>query len=227
MTASLAETTTWLGSDVLAHRAEALTSEEVRDDVTLLVDGRRARRDRNKTAVLDAMIELYTSEKDPTPEEIAAVCGLSPRSVYRYFEDRDSLILAAIERNQERLRPLFRIEGFGTGELMDRIDRFVQSRISLYESTADLSRATRRRAAGSELLRANIALNGERLRAQMIGQFAREFDAMDPKQARATVAAIDALTQLEGLDFYRATRGFSQATTATMLVDTLTDLLGE
>jgi hypothetical protein len=49
---------------------------------------------------------------------------------------------------------------------------------------------------------------------------------MDGKQSRSTIAAIDVLTQFEGLDFYRVTRGFSQATTATMLIDTLHDLLG-
>jgi AcrR family transcriptional regulator len=176
--------------------------------------------------VLDAMIELFTTDRDPTPDEIAAVCGLSPRSVYRYFEDRDALILAAIERNQERLWPLFRIKEFGRGSLEQRIDRFVHSRTSVYEQIADLSRATRRRAAGSELLRANIGHTNELLRAQMIGQFASELEAMDGKQSRSTIAAIDVLTQFEGLDFYRLTRGFSQATTATMLIDTLNDLLG-
>jgi len=192
-----------------------------------LTDGRRARRDRNKNAVLDAMIELFTADRDPTPEEIAVVCGLSPRSVYRYFEDRDALILAAIERNFERLVPMFRIAGFGVGSLEQRIDRFVQSRLSLYEATADLSRASRRRAISNELIRAHSELSQEQLRSQMIGQFARELEAMDAKQSRSTIAAIDALTQFDGLDYYRVTRKFSKAMTTTMLIDTLNDLLGE
>ena len=196
------------------------------DAEATLTDGRRARRDRNKNAVLDAMIELFTSDRDPTPDDIAAVCGLSPRSVYRYFEDRDALILAAIERNQERLWPLFRIQGFGTGPLEQRIDRFVQSRIELYEANADLSRATRRRAAGNELIRASAELSQERLRSQTVGQFAQELQAMDGKQSRSTIAAIDALTQFEGLDYYRVTRKFSKAMTTTMLIDSLNDLLG-
>jgi AcrR family transcriptional regulator len=197
------------------------------DAEATLTDGRRARRDRNKNAVLDAMIELFTAEKDPTPEDIAAVCGLSPRSVYRYFEDRDALILAAIERNEERLWPLFRIQGFGKGPLEIRIDRFVQSRLSLYEANADLSRATRRRAAGNELIRANAEFSQEQLRAQLIGQFALELEPMDGKQSRSTIAALDALTQFEGLDYYRVTRKFSNAATITMLIDTFYDLLGD
>jgi len=192
-----------------------------------ITDGRRARKDRNKNAVLDAMIELFTADKDPTPEDIAAVCGLSPRSVYRYFEDRDALILAAIERNQERIWPQFRIQGFGTGPLEVRIDRFVQSRLSLYESNADLSRATRRRAAGNEHIRANAEFSQEQLRSQLIGQFATEFEIMDGKQSRSTIAALDALTQFEGLDYYRVTRKFSNAATITMLIDTFNDLLGD
>jgi AcrR family transcriptional regulator len=173
------------------------------------------------------MIELFTADRDPTPEDIALVCGLSPRSVYRYFEDRDALILAAIERNQERLWPQFRIQGFGTGPLDQRIDRFVQARLALYEANADLSRATRRRASNNALIRANAELSQERLRDQLIGQFAGELEAMDAKLSRATIAALDALTQFEGLDYYRVTRKFSKAATTTMLIDTFTELLSE
>ena len=50
-------------------------------------DGRLARRDRNRIAVLDAAIELFAEGVlDPTPDDVATRAGISARSVYRYFE---------------------------------------------------------------------------------------------------------------------------------------------
>ena len=55
-------------------------------------DGRHARRDRNRLAVVDAMLELYVEGNlDPSSDEIAERAGLSPRSLFRYFEDLDDL----------------------------------------------------------------------------------------------------------------------------------------
>jgi len=73
-------------------------------------DGRSARRDRNRLAVLDAVIELFSEGVlEPTPDDVAARVGLSARSVYRYFVDRDALLRAAIDRSFERVMPLYLI----------------------------------------------------------------------------------------------------------------------
>ena len=78
------------------------------------VDGRTARRDRNRLAVLDAVLELFEEgNMNPGVHEVADRSGVSLRSVYRYFEDLDELITAAIDRHLERTRPLFVIERIG------------------------------------------------------------------------------------------------------------------
>src|SRR5260370_8935631 len=73
-----------------------------------VTDGRTARRDRNRLAVLDAVLELF-SEGDltPPPEAIALRSGVSLRSVYRYMSDVDDLAHAAIDRHLGRVGPLF------------------------------------------------------------------------------------------------------------------------
>ena len=49
------------------------------------IDGRLARRDRNRAAVLDATIALFSEgDLDPAPELVAKRADISPRSVYRY-----------------------------------------------------------------------------------------------------------------------------------------------
>ncbi|HQZ33105.1 MAG TPA: TetR family transcriptional regulator, partial [Ilumatobacteraceae bacterium] len=69
-------------------------------------DGRHARRDRNRLAVVDAMLLLYAAGNlEPSSDEIAERAGLSPRSLFRYFDDLDDLVRVAISRQYERLLP--------------------------------------------------------------------------------------------------------------------------
>src|SRR4051812_46447745 len=71
------------------------------------VDGRRARRDQNREAVLDALGAFYDEGVyTPSTAEIAERAGLSPRSLFRYFDDVDDLNRAAIERQVTRAQPL-------------------------------------------------------------------------------------------------------------------------
>ena len=56
------------------------------------VDGRRLRRDQNREAVLDALVALFHEGiYQPSTNDIAERAGISPRSVFRYFEDVDDL----------------------------------------------------------------------------------------------------------------------------------------
>jgi len=93
----------------------------VRNDVDVEVDGRTARRDRNREAVLDAVLELFSEGNlAPSPDDVAQRAGISLRSVYRYVADSDGLIRDAIERHTERIAPLFLIEDIGEGPFEKR-----------------------------------------------------------------------------------------------------------
>jgi AcrR family transcriptional regulator len=190
-------------------------------------DGRAARRDRNKLAVLDAVIELFSEgHLDPDPDTVAVRCGLSPRSVYRYFEDRDGLLRAAIARHLEGVWPLYVIHAIGEGELDDRIHRFVDARIRLYEAIASTSRAARSRASANPIIGEQVELTRRALREQVDRHFATELGALDARRRRAVATAVDDLCQLESLDYYRMHRGFSVRTTRQALVDALGLLFG-
>jgi AcrR family transcriptional regulator len=184
-------------------------------------DGRAARRDRNRTAVLDAVIELFgEGHVDPEPELVAARAGLSGRSVYRYFEDRSALLRAAIDRQLERTRSLYRIHAIGEGPLGDRIERFVDARLRLYEAIAATSRAARARAAANPVIGAQVEATRAALRDQVDRHFAPELHARP-----ALAAAVDTLCQLESLDNYRLHRGTSPDELRQQLADAITALL--
>ena len=62
-------------------------------------DGRRLRREANRQAVIDALVSLYADGHYlPSAAEVAERSGLSPRSVFRYFDDTDDLTRAAFRR---------------------------------------------------------------------------------------------------------------------------------
>jgi TetR/AcrR family transcriptional regulator, regulator of autoinduction and epiphytic fitness len=59
-------------------------------------DGRRARRDRNRDAVVAATIELLLERNGiPLLHEIAERAGVSLRSLHRYFEEADAVVAEA------------------------------------------------------------------------------------------------------------------------------------
>lgn len=191
------------------------------------IDGRNARRDRNRGAVLDAVIELFTEgEFDPNPEVVAERVGVSARSVYRYFEDHDALVRAAIDRKQEQVRPLLVIHEIGEGDLDDRIERFVDARLRLYEAIAPVARVARARATVVPIMREQIEQTRQRLREQMEKHFAPELRSLDARSRRAASGAIDALSEFESLDHLRLHRGFSARETRMVLMDAIHALLG-
>lgn len=189
-------------------------------------DGRSARRDRNRIAVLDAMLALFVEgDLDPSPEAVAQRAGLSQRSVYRYFEDRDALTRAAIAHHLERSLALFRISAIGQGSLEDRISRFVDGRLRVHASFSAAARASRMRALSDELIREQVEFLRRALREQVEKHFAPEFAAVDARRARARIAAIDVLCELESLDHLRIHRGLSSSETQMLLTDALHALL--
>ena len=61
------------------------------------IDGRRASRERNRDAVVDALLDLYREGNlSPGADAVAERSGLSRRSLFRYFDDLDDLCRAAI-----------------------------------------------------------------------------------------------------------------------------------
>jgi len=194
--------------------------------IAAATDGRSARRDRNRLAVLDAVIELFTEGNfAPGPDEVAARVGLSVRSVYRYFEDQEALVRAAIDRNLESIFPLYLIHAIGEGPLDERIECFVTARLRLHDTIGATARAARVRATSSAIIRDQVEVTRVALQEQVEKQFAPELAALAPRARWATGTAVDVLCQLPSLDQYRIHRGLSTEDATTLLVDALTILL--
>ncbi len=165
------------------------------------VDGRRHRRQRNRDAVVDALLDLFRDgDLRPGACQIAARAGLSPRSLFRYFDDVDDLIRAAVSRQLERAMPLLPIETPVDAPLSERIDAVVRQRFRLFAEVAPAARVVRLRAPFQPMLAAELARSRSYLRHQLRQVFDAELSAMGAVQASATLAMIDVVCSFESYE---------------------------
>ena len=183
-----------------------------------ITDGRTARRNRNRDAVLDAMIALTTETgEEPAIEAVAERAGVSYRSVYRYFDDRTELLLAAIGRLMGEVWPIFDIEHLGEGTFDERLERLIRARIGAYRRLAPLTRLAMRRSVSEPVVTIQFDNVREFLREQIRTQFATELSAVPDAERVVAVRAIDVMFQFEALEFLARFEGLDDDTIAEVL----------
>jgi TetR/AcrR family transcriptional regulator of autoinduction and epiphytic fitness len=174
------------------------------------VDGRVARGERTRAAIVTAFLDLIT-EGDPRPSarSIAERAGVSVRSIFQHFADLESLRDDVLSIQTERVRPLV-LDLDRQGDLEQRISALADQRCALYEFIAPLRRSMTyvERGPAIELRVAEMA---DALRHQVVLQFRTELTALGPERRRPASAALDALTSYEAWDQLRRSQGLSPA----------------
>jgi AcrR family transcriptional regulator len=169
------------------------------------VDGRRASRARNLLAVVDAMLELFAEGNlDPGAQEIAERSGVSRRSVFRYFDDMESLGRVAIKVVHDRLAPFMVPPAPVTAPLNERVHALAQQRASLFERAAPAARVLRVRAPFRPLMREELERNRRILDSLVATYFADELDRFDASARQEVLDALCALYSFEMFEFLSA-----------------------
>jgi AcrR family transcriptional regulator len=195
-------------------------TEELIDEI---LDGRRLRREQNRAAVLDALLALFQDGTlQPSSAEIAERAGLSPRSLFRYFDDIDDLHHAAIDQQLARARPLLDVGVGATAPTGEKIERLVEARVSLFEAIGPAARAARACAHRRPIVAAQLAQARSYLREQLRRLFAPELAG--PR--RDLLPAIDALCSFETHELLRTDQRLSRTRTVAALTGALGALLG-
>ena len=185
------------------------------------MDGRRLRRELNRDAVLEAMAALFADGVyQPSANDIAERAGLSPRSLFRYFDDVEDLSRAAIERQLAAARPLLEVNVAADAPTSIKIQQLVEARIRLFESIAPAARAVRACAHRNAVVAAQLAESRSFLRRQVARLFAAALD-----DDRRKLPAVDALCSFETYELLRADQGLSRKMTAEALSAALAALL--
>lgn len=208
---------TWF-ADLSASIAEQQSPAET--------DGRRLRRALNREAVVDALLDLYEEGNlRPSTDEIADRAGISPRSLFRYFEDTDDLAQEAVSRQQARTLPLVVLDVPADTPLDRRIEAIVDQRFHLFGTKRSAATVLRLRAPFNPSL-AQILRNSRLfLRSQVRTLFAPELAVMEEGQAEAVLAAVDVLLSFECQEIHRDTEEASTEGSKELVTTALRTLL--
>jgi AcrR family transcriptional regulator len=144
------------------------------------IDGRTARAQRTRAAIVDAHLGLLASgDLKPTGERIADAAGVSLRTLWTSFKDMETLFSAAGQRLIERQLEVF--EPIDPAlPLPDRVDAFCRQRARMLEILAPAARAAVLYEPFSAALRRNRTIELGRVRDELVQLFDAELaDAGD------------------------------------------------
>ncbi|CQD19015.1 hypothetical protein BN1232_04420 [Mycobacterium lentiflavum] len=173
-------------------------------------DGRRARRERGRQAVVDAAFALILEGKiPPSAHDVAERAGVSVSSVFRNFDGLADLQVQALDRFRSRYSHLVAARPAPGADLDARIRFFVHHRVSLYEQAGPLLMLARIRALDYETMAAAVAYNRAALAAQTRECFQPETVGRTTTDASDLVSLLDALTSPEAFELLARTHGRS------------------
>ena len=190
-------------------------------------DGRRLRRAVNREAVVDALLDLYSEGNlRPNTDEIAERAGISPRSLFRYFDDTDDLAGEAVTRQLGRAMPILPLGVSADAPFDARAAALVDQRLRLFTTLGQSAHVYRLRAPFQPRLATSLSEGRRFLRSQVRTLFAAELASMSDTGAEAALAAADILASFESYQLLTSDQGFDVAGVRSVLIDALTSLLG-
>jgi len=97
-------------------------------------DGRRRRGKTSRALIVDALLALVRDgEVSPGAARVAELAGVSLRTVYRHFDEMDSLYQEIAESMQARVLPAM-FQPYRSEDWKGRMHELIERRIELYEA---------------------------------------------------------------------------------------------
>jgi AcrR family transcriptional regulator len=173
------------------------------------IDGRTARARRTREAIVDATLALLDGGNlRPSAEEIAERAGVSPRSIFQHFGDRETLLRAVGMRQAERVSRI--VEHLpDTGPLGARLDAFVDQRARVLEFITPVRRSALLNEPFSRGSHDSLQAFRAYKRAEAERVFAPELRALRPPRRAVVTRALCAATDWSTWEALRAHQGLS------------------
>ncbi|MFH9569814.1 TetR/AcrR family transcriptional regulator [Streptomyces sp. NPDC017454] len=177
--------------------------------------GREPRRRRDpqwtRAVLLDALLELITEGAgEPTRKAVAERAGVSERSAFVHFADREALYVAAAERQAERWRALAEpvAPEWATA---DKVDALLAQRARMYEVMTPIRRVGLALEPESPGLRRVMARGDAFFRDDLAAMFTPEL-RQDPEALRpgGLLDAVEAAASWAVWDHLRTRRGLAE-----------------
>jgi AcrR family transcriptional regulator len=190
-------------------------------------DGRTARAQRTRLAVVDALLALIEEgDLRPTGPRIAERAGVSLRSVFQHYNDLESLFAAAGDRQLERIAGV--VSPIDASLPLDeRVRAFADQRGRVLELLTPSRRAAFVQEPFSAQLRASRDKMLALARAEVQQVFATELAGLPGPTANQVVAAIDAVASWGAWDALRSTSDLSPEASAEVVGRLIAALLAD
>lgn len=152
------------------------------------VDGRHARAERTREAIVEALLALLAEGiLRPSAEQIAERAGVSRRAIFNHFTDLDDLLGCASRRRMERVMPLWpKLSRDGT--VAERARAVAEGVCRFHELVAPVRRAAVLFAHDSAFIAGQLREAARMHRAAMGAVFEAEIAAA-PEETRAVLLA--------------------------------------
>ncbi|WP_162899139.1 TetR/AcrR family transcriptional regulator [Mycobacterium shigaense] len=180
------------------------------DAPTAESDGRRARRERGRQAVVDAAFALILEgTAPPSVQDVAERAGVSVSTVFRNFDGLADLQRQALGQFQSRYSHFVSARPAPGADLESRIGFFVRTRVGLYERAGKLLMLARGRALDHETMAQAVAYNRAALAAQTRECFWTEITGRSEADTSHLWSLLDSLTSPEAFEVMTRTHGRS------------------
>jgi TetR/AcrR family transcriptional regulator of autoinduction and epiphytic fitness len=190
-------------------------------------DGRTVRAERTRQALVDALFALLDEgELRPTAERIAKRAGVSERSVFQHFPDREALFEAVARQQYERvftdLEPVN-----ATRPLTERLDAFVDQRARLLEESSALRQAAILLEHDSEVVAGWLDSWRRAAATEVERVFRRELEGHERGERGVLLGALVSAASGQVWEGYRLHQHMSAERARASMRRTLAALLGE
>jgi TetR/AcrR family transcriptional regulator of autoinduction and epiphytic fitness len=190
-------------------------------------DGRTVRAERTRQALVDSLLGLLDEgHMTPTAAAIAARAGVSERSVFQHFPDREALFEAVAREQYVRVMPTLRPVDSSL-PLTERIEQFSQQRARLYEQIGGVRRAALLIEHESSSVAGWLTTVRQAKAAEAERVFRRELDAMPADEREPLRAALIAHCSWAAWDSWRTHQRLSVARARAALAAGIAALLGQ
>jgi AcrR family transcriptional regulator len=163
------------------------------EDSPKSTDGRHARSERSREAMVDALLELLREGGGrPSSAQIAERAGVTQRTLFNQFGDMDSLISAVAVRQTQRFVKL--IPDAGTGSLDERVANYCDGLARLLEDTMHVRWAVVTNPNPSWDGDSIVRMAAEYMRQLMTRSFQPEFDQLTAPVATEVLDALEVAT---------------------------------
>ena len=176
------------------------------------VDGRSARSDRTHSALLEAMLALLDEgDLKPTAAAIAARAGVSERTLFQHFPDREALFQGAALAQAERIGALVEELPGPETPVAERVRAFVAQRALMLERVSTVRRAALQMEPWSETVASWLRATRSGAAAEIEHVFSPELDGRRAAERAELLAALVAAAAWPTWESLRAHQGLPEA----------------